>query len=78
MKKVVDFNAFAMWYTGENFDIDGVIEYFDDCLGYDVREFIGKEVELSLADEKCNGNYIFLINGCQLVLDAVVNYFECL
>lgn len=78
MKKVVDFNAFADWYTGENFDINGIIEYFEDDMGYDVRELIGKEVELTLADEKCNGNYVFLINGGQFVLDSVENYFECL
>lgn len=74
MKQMVNFNDFAKWYIGENVDDNGIIEYFEDCLDYDVRALVGTEVELEVVDG-WNG-YECHINGDQLTLDSIDNYFE--
>lgn len=76
MKKMVDFNAFAEWYSGEQ-SAAAIIEYFDDAIGEDVSALVGTEVELEVVPETWNGGYECRINGEQLVLDAIDNYFEC-
>lgn len=76
MKKMVDFNAFAEWYSGEQ-SAAAIIEYFDDVIGEDVSALVGTEVELEVVPETWNGGYECRINGEQLVLDAIYNYFEC-
>lgn len=76
MKKMVEFNAFAEWYSGKQ-SAAAIIEYFDDVIGEDVSALVGTEVELEVVPETWNGGYECCINGEQLVLDAIDNYFEC-
>jgi len=76
MKRMVEFNAFAEWYSGEQ-SAAAIIEYFDDVIGEDVSALVGTEVELEVVPETWNGGYECRINGEQLVLDAIDNYFEC-
>lgn len=75
MKRMVDFNTFARWYIDENLDENGIIEFFEGCLDCDVRALVGTEVELKVVDGF--DGYENRINGRQLVLDSIDNYFEC-
>ena len=76
MKRMVDFNAFAQWYSGTD-NIADAIAYFDECLGDNIRPFVCTTVLLEVEEEpSCNGNYTCWVNGL-LELESVDNYFEC-
>ena len=71
----VDFNNFIKWYYGRD-NVNECVQMLTDDTGIDLSKYIDTNVELVVTEYEKGCFYAHVINGEDIELDAIDNYFN--